>query len=151
MLQYGIPVNKLRVSSLIHETSVAHNSTIVQELDPKLYERMTQRMPGISTYSKLMEDAQKVELPPNFKDWVEYRDYLIEHLIPEENRHYFYEMTETKFYKEYHNDDVERAIIQSVLTCDIDKTKFKNMSVARDLARKKKEKMEMRKDEREQN
>lgn len=151
MLQYGISVNNLRVSSLIHETSVAHNSTIVQELDPKLYERMTQRMPGISTYSKLMEDAQKVELPPNFKDWVEYRDYLIEHLIPEENRHYFYEMTETKFYKEHHNDDVERAIIQSVLTCDIDKTKFKNMSVARDLARKKKEKMEMRKNEREQN
>ena len=40
MIQYGIPVNKLRVSSLIHETSVAHNSTIVQELDPQLYERM---------------------------------------------------------------------------------------------------------------
>lgn len=148
MLQYGIPVNKLRVSSLIHETSVAHNSTIVQELDPKLYERMTQRLPGISTYSKLMEDAQKVELPPNFKDWVEYRDYLIEKLVPEENRHYFYEMTQTKFYKENHDDDVEKAIIESVLTMDIDKTKFKNMATARDLANRKKKKMEERENER---
>ena len=106
---------------------------------------MTQRLEGISTYSKLMEDAQKVELPPNFKDWVEYRNYLIEHLIPENIRHYFYEMTETKFYKENHDDEVEKAIIESVLTCDIDKTKFKNMSVARDLSNKKKQREEEKK------
>lgn len=144
MLRYGIPVNKLRVSSLIHETSVAHNSTIVQELDPKLYERMTQRMDGISTYSKLMEDAQKVVLPPNFASWREYKNYLIEKLIPEQNRHYFYELEETKFYKENHDDEVEKSIIESVLTADIDKTKFKNMAVARDLQRKRAEKIKAR-------
>lgn len=141
MLRYGIPVNNLRVSSLIHETSVAHNSTIVQEIDPKLYERMTQRMEGISTYSKLMEDAQKVVLPVNFATWREYKNYLIEKLIPEENRHYFYELENTKFYKENHDDQVEKLIVQSVLTADIDKTKFKNMATARDLKKKKEEKI----------
>ena len=56
-------------------------------------------------------------------------------------------MTQTKFYKENHDDDVEKAIIESVLTMDIDKTKFKNMATARDLANRKKKKMEERENE----
>lgn len=137
MWQYGTPIHELRVSNLIHETSVAHHSTVAQELDPELYERMTQRIKGISTYSKMQSDAQKVELPVNFSSWREYKNYLIDKLIPEKNKNIFYNLENTKFYKENVDDEIEKAIIESVLTADLDGTKFRNIAASRDLKNRK--------------
>lgn len=141
-LQFGIPPAKMRVSSLIHETSIGHNATIVQELDRELYNRMCDRLPGISTYSQLQEKTQEVKLPVNFKDYEEYGKYLIENIMVEKNKHYFYEMYQTKFYLE-HKDDIniktilDKCIVESILTKDVDKTKFKNMTTTLEKQEKK--------------
>ena len=151
-LQFGISPAKMRVSSLIHETSVAHNSTIVQELDRDLYNRMCDRLPGISTYSQLQEKAQKVVLPVNFKDYEEYARYLIDTCMVEKNKHYFLELFETKFYKE-HKDNIEdkmtldKCIVECILTKDVDKTKWKNTVSAMDMQEKKNRKIEAKKNE----
>lgn len=136
-LQFGINPSKMRVSSLIHETSVAHNSTIVQELDRELYNRMCERLPGISTYSHLQEKTQEVILPVNFKTYEDFARYLIEKLMVEKNKHYFYELFETKFYKTHKDDismknEMDKCIIESILTKDVDKTKWKNFTTAVD-------------------
>ena len=152
-LSFGISPAKMRVSSLIHETSVAHNATIVQELDRDLYNRMCDRLPGISTYSKLQEDTQKVVLPPNFKDYEEFAKYLIETVMVEKNKHYFYEMFESKFYQEHKNDislktEMDKAIVESILTKDVDKTKWKNCIVAIDQREKTAKRIEEKKNAR---
>ena len=149
-LQFGISPAKMRVSSLIHETSVAHNSTIVQELDRDLYNRMCDRLPGISTYSQIQEKAQEVVLPPNFKDYEEFGRYLIDKIMVEKNKHYFLEMYESKFYLD-HKDNVslknemDKSIVESILTKDVDKTKWQNTVSAIDLRLKTQKKMEEKK------
>lgn len=155
-LQFGIPPAKMRVSSLIHETSVAHNSTIVQELDRELYNRMCDRLPGISTYSQLQEKAQKVVLPVNFKDYEEYARYLIDTVMVEKNKHYFLEMFESKFYLDHKDNrdiktELDKCIVESILTKDVDKTKYKNMVSALDMTEKKQRKIEAKRNERENN
>ena len=146
----------MRVSSLIHETSVAHNSTIVQELDRELYNRMCDRLPGISTYSQLQEKAQKVVLPVNFKDYEEYARYLIDTVMVEKNKHYFLEMFESKFYLDHKDNrdiktELDKCIVESILTKDVDKTKYKNMVSALDMTEKKQRKIEAKRNERENN
>lgn len=147
-LQFGISPGFMRVSSLIHETSVAHNTTIVQEIDRDLYNRMVDRLPGISTYSQLQEKAQQVVLPVGFMDYEDYARYLIENVMVDGNKQVFYSMFESKPYKKYSSDpDLKRrmdiGIIQSVLTKDVDKTKWKNLTVVIQNEEKRKLKYDM--------
>lgn len=82
--QYGVPVKEMRVSNLHHETAVK-SLFHFQELDPKTYSDLTQRLKGIDMAGKLGYDDYFVkELPFMFKDWTEYRDYLLEKLITDE-------------------------------------------------------------------
>lgn len=79
--QYGVPIHRMRVSNLHHETAV-HSLFYLQEIDPQLYAALTQRLHGVDAAAKLQyEDFFPQKLPPMFADWREYRDYLLEHLI----------------------------------------------------------------------
>lgn len=81
--QYGYSSRGMRVSSLIHETSWRCLYK-VQELEPKTYEKIVKRVHGVSTISHMndigVETIPKT-LPYMFKDWKEYRDYLLIHLV----------------------------------------------------------------------
>lgn len=130
-LRFGIHPSNMRVSNIIHETAIAHSATILQEVDRDLYNRMVERLPGISTYSQLQEEAQEVELPSNFSSYEEYGRYLIEKLVHEDNRHYFTSMYEAESYKKLSVDPMnkvtlDKMVIKSILTKDIDKTKWQN-------------------------
>ena len=130
-LQYGINPPSMRVSSLIHETAVAHSLPILQEIDRDMYNRMVERLPGVSTYSQMQDEVQNVVLPSNFTDLEEYGKYLIDKIIPEKLQPIFYSMYETSFYKEVQDDKdfkdkLDRVIVVSVLTKDIEKTKYTN-------------------------
>jgi len=119
---------KMRVSSLIHETSAEHSLLTVQEVDPKIYEKLTQRIQGVSTYSKLMGDVRVKDLPPAFTSWGEYRQYLTDNLIPEQNKPKFNKLITSKLYLEYDDKDyIDREICDIVLSADIDGTKFSNL------------------------
>jgi predicted phosphoadenosine phosphosulfate sulfurtransferase len=78
--QFGIPVNRMRVSALIHETSVRAVQQL-QEFDPKLYDRVVKRIPGIATANILGAEFFAAAKPPSmFQNWCDYRDFLIEKL-----------------------------------------------------------------------
>lgn len=86
--RHNIPIGKFRVSALIHETAY-HSVLILQELEPEVYNRFFNRIHDVSTFSHLKDDLYPKELPYMFSDWKEYRDYLLDHLIPEEDRDIF--------------------------------------------------------------
>jgi len=88
MYAYGLPVNKMRVSSLTHETGM-HVLTYLQEVEQETWNKITRRMNGLSSVKHLERDWYiPKKLPWMFKDWREYRDHLLENLItdPETQR-----------------------------------------------------------------
>lgn len=85
MYKYGYRRVNMRVSSLIHET--AHwNLQGLHEIEPDTYDHLSMRIGGIGTYHT---GGSELFIPKNlplaFKSWAEYRDYLLEHLISDEN------------------------------------------------------------------
>ena len=88
--RFGVPKYKFRVSALIHETAW-HSLEMLQEIEPKTYQRLERRVPGISTFGHAFDEGSVVprKLPFAFKDWKEYRDYLLEHITKPEYRDLF--------------------------------------------------------------
>lgn len=79
--QYGISPAKMRVSNLHHGAAV-RDLFLLQELEPDTWAALTARLDGVNTAGHLQWDMfVPKELPPGFRDWVEYRDWLLEHLV----------------------------------------------------------------------
>jgi predicted phosphoadenosine phosphosulfate sulfurtransferase len=114
--RYGIPSNKMRVSALIHETSW-HSIEPLQECEPQIYNRYINRVNGVNTFSHFKSEVMPKELPPYFSDWKEYRDYLLENLIEEENRPIFLRM-----WKNQHGDDWYKNHVKEIMVNDTDGT-----------------------------
>ena len=77
----GIPFRKMRVSNVHHETAVDSLFTM-QEIEPKTYEKLTQRIEGVDMAVKLGRmDYFPKKLPIMFSSWIEYRDHLLDKLI----------------------------------------------------------------------
>lgn len=84
MHRYGIGSRQMRVSNYHHETAV-HALFFLQEIEPQTWEKATKRLRGISTAGHLGKADYFVhDLPFMFRDWHEYRDYLLQHLITDE-------------------------------------------------------------------
>lgn len=77
---HGIPMQRMRVSNVHHETAV-HDLFYMQEIEPETWSRLTQRIAGVDSASKLAADFLPRELPFMFATWREYRDYLLDRLI----------------------------------------------------------------------
>jgi predicted phosphoadenosine phosphosulfate sulfurtransferase len=132
MYRYGVQVRQMRVSNLHHETAV-HSLFMLQELEPHTYERLTQRIGGIDTAGKLGTDDYFVrELPFMFKDWREYRDYLLEKLItkPEwrEGLRKKFAVMDALYVPAISQDSVASVGVQSILTNDWEGIKLDNWS-----------------------
>jgi predicted phosphoadenosine phosphosulfate sulfurtransferase len=82
----------MRVSSVIHETSAEHHLMMLQQIEPETYDKLTKRLGGVSTYSKLLQDVRVKELPSMFSSWEEYDLYLINNIIESSNKAAFREM-----------------------------------------------------------
>ena len=84
MYRYGVPVAAMRVSSVIHETSLP-NLFHMQETEPETWEKITRRLHGINAVGQMKKDfTTPKQLPYMFRDWAEYRDHLLENLVPDE-------------------------------------------------------------------
>lgn len=127
--QYGIPRNKMRVSALIHETSWKAIE-VLQEFEPDTYDRFVRRIQGTSTTNHMCDqecDTIPKELPYMFRDWKEYRDYLLVHLVKKE----YWDL----FRKRWANQDGEkwyRLHCKEVVINDIDGTINHNNKVSMD-------------------
>ena len=91
----NISIRDMRVSNLNHETAVTHLFTL-QEFEPDTWNKLVKRLDGIHMAGQL-EEANYVpsSLPHMFKDWREYRNYLLRHVVEDEEkkkhfkRHFF--------------------------------------------------------------
>jgi len=84
---YGVKPHNMRVSALVHETALK-SLDYAQEFESDMWNRMADRIEGINTYKHCAE-AYKCpdELPSMFKNWREYRDFLLDKLISDQE-HY---------------------------------------------------------------
>lgn len=86
MYRWGVQKQDMRVSALIHETSW-HAIEMLQEFEKDTYNRFCARVPGVSTFNHSFDEGgiMPKQLPFAFRDWKEYRDYLLVHIVPEED------------------------------------------------------------------
>jgi predicted phosphoadenosine phosphosulfate sulfurtransferase len=133
MHQYGIPVTKMRVSNVHHETAV-HSLFYLQEIEGGTYERLTQRIAGIDMAGKLgPSDYFGGDLPFMFRNWREYRDFLLEKLIADEKWRLGFAKRFAKqdeMYEGMGEEIVCRLHIASILTNDWEHIKLKNFESA---------------------
>ena len=125
----GIPLRQMRESNLHHETAT-HALFYLQELEGDTWDKLVMRLKGINQTRHLSKsDMFQIKvLPPMFNDWIEYRNYLIEHLTAlDEHKEIF----KKKFAKmdEYfddmlHKEDLYKRQCNTVLANDIDFTKL---------------------------
>lgn len=98
--QYGVSPKDMRVSNLHHETAI-HELYYLQEIEPETWNKLVARLDGIDTTGKLEKSDSFMapkKLPFMFKDWKEYRDYLLENLVESEH-------TKEKFRKKFEELD----------------------------------------------
>lgn len=125
--QYGVPKNKMRVSALIHETAWK-SVEMLQEFEPKTYDKFTRRIEGTSTTSHMFDqdcDTIPKELPYMFMNWKEYRDYLLVHLVKKE----YWELFRNRR-KNQEGDDWYKLHCKEIAINDIDGTINHNNVVA---------------------
>lgn len=119
--RYGISGKDMRVSALIHETAW-HSIERLQEVEPNIYNRYLDRVNGVNCFSQFGKDIMIKELPATFKDWKEYRDYLLKAFIKPE----YWEL----FQNRWKNQDGERwykCHVNEIMVNDIDGTINTNM------------------------
>lgn len=123
-LQYikGLPTNKMRVSALIHETAWRSIGDL-QEFEPETYNRFCRRVAGTNAMSHTLDYGELMpkELPFAFRDWKEYRDYLLENIVKPEYRELFRHRWAKQF-----GDDWYKIHVQECIINDIDGTLNKN-------------------------
>jgi predicted phosphoadenosine phosphosulfate sulfurtransferase len=131
--RYGIPVREMRVSNVHHETAI-HSLKYLQEIEPRMWDRVTARLSGVHAVGAAREVYELPEkLPFMFADWTEYRDYLLEHLITDR-------AVREIFRRQFQEDDREfvpeirerlrKCQISALLVNDYEGTKLKNFRSA---------------------
>lgn len=118
MYQYGVPLQNMRVSALIHETSW-HAIEMLQEFERDTYNKFVARINGVSTFNHAFDECGIIpkELPFAFKDWKEYRDYLLFHITKPE----YWELFRNRW-KKQDGDDWYKVHIREIIINDIDGT-----------------------------
>jgi predicted phosphoadenosine phosphosulfate sulfurtransferase len=128
--RFGVPRPRMRVCSMIHETAW-HDMRHFQEIEPATYERVIRRISGISTFCHMIDDIIPKDLPAAFRDWEQYRDYLLENIIEETSRARY-----KSRWRNQHGEAWHRSHVNEVVCNDIDGTKNHNTQLVKDLARR---------------
>ena len=135
LYRYGVPVRDMRISNLHHETSVK-TLLLVQEIEPKTWERIAARIAGANSIKHLKQGSFKcpAEHPPMFRNWQEYAEHLIRHIVQEQEHRDLMHRTIHDFERYMINDTVRAAfytcLINTVLSSDWDLTKIGNFKAS---------------------
>lgn len=116
MYKKGMGIQEIRVSSLIHEKSF---KALVElpEFEPKTYNRLLKRIKGIqigSLYGKDNKMLRVRKLPKNFKNWMEYRDFLLK-TYPNKDKKWIFEK---RFARHLNNNYVARQQCRQLVLND---------------------------------
>lgn len=130
----GIPITKMRVSNLHHETAL-ESMRICQEFEPETWNKLLKRIDGANSVRHLQKDsmAPPQTLPFMFESWKEYRDYLLDNLVSMEDakkrfKARFERMDESYSGMEY-IEDMYKAQILSILVNDYYMTRIDTWEV----------------------
>lgn len=129
--RYWLPVMWMRVSSLVHETSIV-NIWYLPEVDKPLYEALCKRLPWVATLNKMKDDIVPKKLPFMFSSRCEYRDYLLDNLIyDDKGKNVLRKAFDThdrklQDFKEM-KEKIARRHIASILTNDTELTNVKSI------------------------
>lgn len=129
MYQYGLPQKNFRVSSLIHEKSI-RTLAYLQEYEANTYNRLLLRMDGISSVAKMFDMQEGLipkDLPYMFKDWKDYRDYLLEKLVKIKYQDGFKKRWKGQDTEQWYRQHVREVILNDV---DGDTNHDKKVSMA---------------------
>ena len=122
MYRWGVPKRAMRVSALIHETAW-HSIEMLHEFESDTYNRFIARVPGVSTFDHAFDEGGVIprKLPFAFKDWKEYRDYLLVKIVKPEYWDLF-----RKRWKNQHGENWYRVHVLEIVLNDIDGTNNAN-------------------------
>lgn len=113
----GMSVVEMRTSSLIHEKSFK-SLVELPEFEPQTYEKLLKRIKGISfaneTAKKGKGGFKITSLPKNFRNWIEYKNNLLDSYPDENMKHYF----EARFAKQLNNNYVARQQCRQLICND---------------------------------
>lgn len=86
MYNYGVQPSKMRVSNLNHEQAIS-SLKIIHEIERDNWDKIQKRIKGSNSVVKQAGNSVYAvkELPPKFKDWFEYRNFLLSKLLPDGN------------------------------------------------------------------
>lgn len=137
--RYGVPIRNMRVSNLNHETAI-HSLYPLQELEPKTWDKLVKRLNGVHSTKNMTKQESfqpPKELPFMFKDWKEYRDYLLENLIEDEAiqekmRNKFKHL-DKKYYGYTNIQRMYKVCISTILSNDYHFTKLRNFENSPDM------------------
>lgn len=116
MYKKGMGIQEIRVSSLIHEKSF-RALVELPEFEPKTYNRLLKRLKGIqigSLYGKDNKMLRVRKLPKSFKNWMEYRDFLLK-TYPDESKKWIFEK---RFVRHLNNNYVARQQCRQLILND---------------------------------
>lgn len=119
----GEAISSMRVSSLQHAQALTGLKNL-QELERENYNKIAKRLEGVSAINQLQSTALNVpkELPYMFRDWAEYRDYLVEHLVDDPEAKEMYKRhckkQDQKFTVKSLLDEASKRLITAVLKND---------------------------------
>jgi predicted phosphoadenosine phosphosulfate sulfurtransferase len=132
LFQKGIRPNEMRLSCIIHETGIK-GLEYLKDIEPKTFERLTQRIGGINTYNLMHNQAYKItKLPVVFSSWLEYRDYLLEKLVSPDKQQMF-----RNAFKGHSTDKEYKDDIRTILLNGCRLVKQGNAQINKRLAEKK--------------
>jgi len=135
--QYGLPIAEMRISNIHHETAVK-SLFHLQEMEPDTYNKVTRRLAGIDMAGKMgIDDYFINDCPDMFKDWVEYRDYLLDNLIDEQWKQRFRDKFKRmdEIWADVKGKTLYKAQINSILTNDWEFCKLENFQLRPENAR----------------
>lgn len=111
----GLPTTRMRVSSLIHETAWRSMDDL-QEFEPKTYNKFCRRIAGASSMAHTLNYGELMPktLPFAFRDWKEYRDYLLENIVKPEYHDLFRKRWANQDGDEWYKIHVRECIINDI-------------------------------------
>jgi len=131
MYRFGVKLSDMRISNVHHETAI-QSLLLIQEIEPKTWEKVSKRIEGANTIKHLNKEAFTCpkELPPMFDSWKEYTLHLNKYIVQEEKNRKSIEKVIAKYEELWDGveilQDLHRILINTILSSDWDFTKLKN-------------------------
>lgn len=131
MYRHGVKLNDMRISNLHHETAI-QSLLLVQEIEPKTWNKIVDRLDGASSIKHIKGDSFKCpkELPYMFESWEDYALHLSKNIVQEDKNREKLKSIIDKEKALYENENAQndffRTIINTILSSDWDFTKLVN-------------------------